>query len=417
MLVIIAGLWRKGGMLTMAALAAHDAADPLAPLRARFALPNGVIYLDGNSLGPLPAALPALLAQTVTQQWGQGLIRSWNDAGWIDLPVALGAAIAPLLGAEPDAVVASDSVSINLFKLASAALAMRPGRRTILLEADDFPTDAYVMQGLARLAGVQLRLVPRAGLAAALDDDVALLLLTHVHYVTGAVHDMAAMSALAHAAGALTLWDVSHSAGALALALDADGADFAVGCGYKYLNGGPGAPAFAFLARRHWDAALPALTGWMGHAAPFAFAADYQPAAGARRLLTGTPPILAMRALQAGVATFDGVDMALAEAKSRQLVQLFAAGAGALGLVVDALPAGRHGCHCIIRHPEARRVMAALIARGVVGDMRPPDAMRFGFPALTTRFVDVGLALATLQAVLASGEWQDARFDALGVVS
>jgi kynureninase len=399
-------------------LAALDAADPLSAARARFRLPPGLVYLDGNSLGPMPAALPELLADTVAREWGEGLIRSWNDAGWIDLPVQLGAAIAPLVGAEPAAVVACDSVSLNLFKLASAALAMRPGRSTILMESQDFPTDAYVMQGLASLAGVTLRLVPRGGLLAALNDDVALLLLAHAHYVSAQVHDMAAMSAAAHAAGALTLWDISHSAGAMVVALDADGADFAVGCGYKYLNGGPGAPAFAYLARRHWDSALPALTGWMGHARPFDFAADYVAAPGARRLLTGTPPILAMRALQAGIATFDGIAMAQAEAKSRHLVALFAAGGATLpGVSVDPLPAGRHGAHCIIRHRDARRVMNALIARGVVGDMRPPDAMRFGFPALTTRFADVGAALAALARVLESGEWRDARFAPLGIVS
>ena len=409
-------------MPSPAQLAALDAADPLGAARARFRLPPGLVYLDGNSLGPLPAALPETLAHTLAHEWGSGLIRSWNDAGWIDLPVTLGAAIAPIVGAEPQAVVACDSVSLNLFKLASAALAMRPGRRTVLMEADDFPTDAYVMQGLCQLAGVTLKRVARADLLAALDDDTALLLLSHAHYVTGQVHDMAAMSAAAHKAGALTLWDLSHAAGALVINLDADGADFAVGCGYKYLNGGPGAPAFAYLARRHWDSAQPALTGWMGHARPFDFAADYAPAAGARRLLTGTPPILAMRALEAGVATFAGIDMAAAEAKSRQLVQLFAAAAAHLpGVTVDPLPAGRpserRAAHCIIRHPAARRVMIALIARGVVGDMRPPDAMRFGFPALTTRFADVGLALAALHAVLASGEWQDDRFAPKGIVS
>jgi len=405
-------------MPTPAQLAALDAADPLSHARARFRLPQGVVYLDGNSLGPLPAALPERLAQTVAGEWGEGLIRCWNDAGWIDLPVTLGAAIAPLVGAEPDSVVACDSVSLNLFKLASAALALRPGRGTILMEASDFPTDAYVMQGLAGLAGAKLKRVPRAELVAALDDDVALLLLTHAHFVTSQVHDMAAMSAAAHAAGALTLWDLSHSAGALVVNLDADGADFAVGCGYKFLNGGPGAPAFAYMARRHWGAAQPALTGWMGHAAPFDFAADYAPASGARRLLTGTPPILAMRALEAGVATFDGIDLAAAESKSRELVHLFAAGAATLpGVTVDAPPGVRHGAHVIIRHPEARRVMSALIARGVIGDMRPPDAMRFGFPALTTRFADVGLALDALMAVLASGEWQEERFAPKGMVS
>jgi kynureninase len=395
-----------------------DAADALALLRARFSLPPGLIYLDGNSLGPLPAALPAIMAGVVAQEWGEGLIRSWNDAGWIDLPMALGARLAPIIGAAPDHVVVCDSVSVNLFKLAGAALAMRPGRSVILMEADDFPTDAYVMQGLARLAGATLRRVPRGEIAGALGPDVALLLLTHAHYATGAVHDMAALSAAATAAGALSLWDLSHSAGALALALDEDGADFAVGCGYKYLNGGPGAPAFCYVAARHHAALAPPLQAWMGHTAPFDFAADFAPAVGVRRLLAGTPPILAMRALEAGIATFDGVDMAAAEAKSRALVRRFAAAAAALpGISVDALPNERHGCQCVLRHPEARRVMAALIARGVIGDVRPPDRMRFGFPALTTRFADVDAAVAALGAVLASGEWRDERFAPRGMVS
>jgi kynureninase len=402
---------------TRADCAALDAADPLAFARRRFTLPDGVIYLDGNSLGALPADASARLADVAGRQWGEGLIRSWNDERWIDLPVTLGAAIAPLLGAAPDTVIACDSVSVNLFKLAGAALALRPDRRTILIEADDFPTDAYVMGGLAGLASVRLLRVARADLAAALGPDVALLLLTHTHYATGAVHDMAAMTAAAHAAGALTLWDLSHSAGAMALHLDHDGADFAVGCGYKYLNGGPGAPAFAYVAQRHWPMLAPPLTGWMGHADPFAFAAEYAPAPGVRRLLAGTPPILAMAALASGVATFSGIDMSMAEAKSSALVRAFAAlvTAHCPGVRVET-PAGRHGCQLVIHHPEGRRIMAALIARGVIGDFRPPDRLRFGFPALYTRFVDVWDATATLAKVLATESWRDIRSDDLGQV-
>ncbi len=404
--------------MTRDAMAALDAADPMGFARARFRLPDGVIYLDGNSLGPLPVSTPGVIADVVTEEWGNGLIRSWNDAAWIDLPLRVGAAIAPLLGAAADCVAACDSVSVNLFKLAGGALMMRRGRRVIVAEAGDFPTDAYVLDGLARLAGAELRLVPRGDILAALGDDTALLVLMHAHYATGAVHDMAAMNAAAHAAGALTLWDVSHSAGALALALDADGADFAIGCGYKYLNGGPGAPGFAYLARRHHAAFQPAIQGWMGHAAPFDFAADYAPAAGVRRLLAGTPPILAMAALAAGVATFAGIDMALAEAKSAALAMLFGELAATLspGVTVE-MPANRHGAQIIVRHPQGRRVMAALIARGVIGDFRPPDRMRFGFPALYTRHIDIWDAVAALAAVLASGEWQDARYDMLGSVS
>ena len=397
---------------------ALDAADPLAHARSRFTLPDGVIYLDGNSLGALPAAAPAMLADATSRQWGRGLIRSWNDEAWIDLPVTLGAAIAPLLGAEPASVVACDSVSVNLFKLAGAALALRPGRRTILIEADDFPTDAYVMTGLAALAGAQVRAVPRDQLTAALDADTALLLLTHAHYASGAVHDMAALTASAHAAGALTLWDLSHSAGALALHLDADGADFAVGCGYKYLNGGPGAPAFAYAARRHWDSMAPPLRGWMGHAAPFDFAADWQPAPGPARLLAGTPSILAMTALSAGVATFGGIDMDAAEAKSAALVATFAALAAhhCPSVTIDAR-AGRSGCQLVLRHSQGRRIMAALIDRGVIGDFRPPDRMRFGFPALYTRFVDAFDAITLLAQILDTSAWQDSRFEKLGRVS
>lgn len=399
---------------------ARDAADPLGFARARFALPDGIIYLDGNSLGALPAAAPAMVADVVARQWGRGLIRSWNDESWIDLPVTLGAAIAPLLGAEPEAVIACDSVSVNLFKLAGAALRLRPGRRVILCEADDFPTDRYAMEGLAGLAGAEVRAVPRGHIASALNDDVTLLLLTHAHYATGAVHDMKAMTAAAHAANALTLWDLSHSAGALALHLDADGADFAVGCGYKYLNGGPGAPAFAYVARRHWEVLAPPLQGWMGHAAPFDFASSWSPAPGVRRLLAGTPPILAMTGLAAGVKSFAGIDMAAAEAKSATLVAAFAelAAARCPGLIVETPAAGtRHGCQVVLRHPYGRRVMAALIERGIIGDFRPPDRMRFGFPALYTRFADTWDAVDVLADVLNRSEWQDARFDSLGVVS
>ncbi|MBC7506085.1 MAG: aminotransferase class V-fold PLP-dependent enzyme [Sandarakinorhabdus sp.] len=395
-----------------------DAADPLAPCRARFTLPPGVIYLDGNSLGPVPAAAATRIADAVTRQWGEGLIRSWNDAHWIDLPATIGAAIAPIIGADPASVIACDSVSINIFKLAGAALAMRPDRTTIVCETDDFPTDRYILAGLARLTGAALKTVPRNEIAAAINGETALVLLTHAHYATGAVHDMAAISAAAHAAGALTLWDLSHSAGALHIALDRDGADFAVGCGYKYLNGGPGAPAFAYAAARHHAALLPPLQGWMGHAAPFDFAADYAPAPGIRRLLTGTPPILAMVALAAGVTTFDGVDMPAAEAKSAALAQLFARLATEhCPQVITETPVPRHGAQVICRHPHARRVMAALIARGVIGDCRPPDRMRFGFSALYTRFADVGTAIGALAAVLESAEWQAPSFEPQGRVS
>lgn len=398
--------------------AARDAADPLGPCRGRFALPEGVIYLDGNSLGPLPVATPGRLADLAQREWGEGLIRSWNDAGWFDAPLAVGARIAPLLGADLGSVVACDSVTVNIFKLAGAALAMQPDRRVILCEAGDFPTDRHVLEGLVGLAGAELRTVARGQVPAALGPDVALVLLSHVHFATGQVHDMAGLSAAISAVGALSLWDLSHSAGALALALDSDGADFAVGCGYKYLNGGPGAPAFAYVARRHHDSFVPPLRGWMGHAEPFGFSDHWQPAPGIRRLVAGTPGILGLAALDCGVSTFDGVDMAQAEAKSAALVALFATlVAGLPGVTVEPPAEARHGCQLIVRHPEARRVMAALIARGVIGDMRPPDRLRFGFPALTTRFADAWDAAAILGDVLARETWRAIDADRLGPVS
>ena len=287
-----------------------DAADPLAAYRARFDLPEGVIYLDGNSLGALPKATPERVASVVRGEWGDGLIRSWNSADWIGMPRHIGGKIAPLIGAEADEVIAADSTSVNLFKLIAAALAMRPGRKVILSEPGNFPTDLYMIAGLEAQGLAERRLAPREHIAEALDEDVALLLLTHVHYKTGEVFDMAALTRAAHEAGALVLWDLSHSAGAIPVELDACEADFAVGCGYKYLNGGPGAPAFAYAARRHHDALAQPLTGWMGHAAPFAFSDDYAPAPGVGRLLCGTPPILGLAALECGVdlAAEIGVD-------------------------------------------------------------------------------------------------------------
>ena len=294
---------------TRADALARDADDPLAFARARFALPEGVIYLDGNSLGALPRRTAARVADTVTREWGEGLIRSWNDAGWIDAPAKVGGRIARLIGAQTGEVIVADSTSINVFKLAAAALALRPGRRTIVTEAGNFPTDLYMLEGLAKLNGIAVRAVAADALNAALDGDTALLWLTHVHYRSGAVHDMAALTAAAHAAGALAGWDLSHSAGALAVDLNGADADLATGCGYKYLNGGPGAPAYAFVARRHHAALDQPLTGWMGHAAPFDFAEAYRPGAGVARLLCGTPGIIGLAALASGVATFDGIDM------------------------------------------------------------------------------------------------------------
>ncbi|QYE34523.1 kynureninase [Polymorphobacter sp. PAMC 29334] len=390
---------------------ALDAADGLAFARARFALPDGLIYLDGNSLGALPRRTATRVADTVTREWGEGLIRSWNDAQWIDAPAKIGAKIARLVGAAGDEVIVTDSVSVNIFKLAAAALALRPGRRVIVTEAGNFPTDVYVLQGLAALTGIELRVVERDAIPVALDETVALLLLTQTHYRTGAVHDMAALTAAAHAAGALACWDLSHSAGAIAVELDAAQADMAVGCGYKFLNGGPGAPAFAYVARRHHDGLRQPLSGWMGHAAPFAFEGDYRPAAGIAQVLSGTPGVLGMAALGAGVATFDGIDMAAAAAKSRALgdlmIDLIEQRCPEIGI---ACPRDHRGAHVSLSHPNAYELCQALIARGVIGDFRPPDVLRLGFPALYVRHADVWDAVEYLSRVLASGEWREERF-------
>ncbi|TCD06868.1 kynureninase [Erythrobacteraceae bacterium CFH 75059] len=398
---------------------ALDAADPLAAARALFTLPEGVIYLDGNSLGALPAATPERLRQVVERQWGEQLIRSWNAApgdtgGWIDLPRRVGAKIAPLIGAHPDEVIACDSTSVNLFKLIAAALALRPGRRVVLSEPGSFPTDLYMIAGLEAQGLAERRLVPPGALADAVAaPDVALLLLSHVHYRTGAMHDMAALTRAAHNAGALVLWDLSHSCGAVELALNGCEADFAVGCGYKYLNGGPGAPAFAFVARRHQDRLVQPLTGWFGHARPFAFEDDYAPAEGVARLLAGTPPVLGLAALEVGVDTIASLGMAALATKSRALSQFFlrclAATEASLRCVSPANPHAR-GSQLSFAHPDAYAVCQALIARGVIGDFREPDVLRLGFAPAYLAFSDVAAAAGHLADVLRSGSWREPRF-------
>ncbi|MDE1149053.1 MAG: kynureninase [Azospirillaceae bacterium] len=404
--------------------AALDAQDPVAACRDAFDLPPGLIYLDGNSLGALPKATRARLARVVDQEWGRDLIRSWNSADWITLPARVGDLIAPLVGAAKGEVIAADSTSVNLFKMAAGALKLRPGRRVILSEPGNFPTDLYVMQGLAELLGdgVEVRTVPPDGLAEALTEDVALLLLTHVHYKTGRVHDMAALTAQAHAVGALTLWDLSHSAGALAVDLNGCDADLAVGCGYKYLNGGPGAPAFLFVAARHQDAIRPPLSGWMGHAAPFQFGDDYRPASGITRHLCGTPAILGLSALEEGVKILAGVDRTALFAKSRRLGDLFLdlvdqrLGAHGFQILCPRDSAGR-GSQISLGHEHGYAIVQALIERGVIGDFRAPDVLRFGFAPLYIRYVDVWDAVAHLVDIMETGVWKEARFHARAAVT
>ena len=393
---------------------ALDAADPLAAMRGRFALSEGVIYLDGNSLGALPRATGAAVAEVIERQWGDDLITSWNRHGWIDAPTALAARLAPLIGAAADEVLVCDSTSVNLYKLLAAAMAARPGRRVILSERENFPTDLYIADGLARmLPGVELRTVARAEIGDALDGDVAVLMLTHVDYRSGERHDMAALSAVARTAGALSLWDLSHSVGALELSLSADGADLAVGCGYKYLNGGPGAPAFLYVAAGLQDELSSPLTGWMGHEAPFAFDGEYRPAPGLARFLAGTPSIIAMTALGAGLATFDGVTMAAVEAKAAALTDFFigcvAAYCPQLELASPRDPAKR-GSHVSFRHPHAYAVMQALIERRVIGDVRMPDLIRFGFAPLYNSHEDGFRAAQRLGEIIDGRLWDDPRY-------
>jgi kynureninase len=389
-----------------------DSGDPLRGMRERFTLPEGVVYLDGNSLGALPAATPARVAELVTREWGQGLIRSWNDAGWYDLPRGLGDRIAPLVGAAPGQVVVCDSTSVNLFKVLTAALRLRPDRPVIVSELGSFPTDLYLTEGVG---SYRRRLLGRDGdtLEELIGADTAVVLLSHVDYRTGRLQDMAAVTELTHRHGALVVWDLCHSAGALPVRLDDCGADFAVGCTYKYLNGGPGSPAFLYAATRHQQDAEQPLTGWFGHAEPFAFEPGYRPAAGIGRFLTGTPPLLSFAALQAALDIWAEVDLDALRAKSLSLSSLFLELTEPLGLepVTPAEPEQR-GSQVSLRHPQAYQVMQALIARGVIGDFRAPDVLRFGFTPLYLSHADVWDAAEALREVLGSGSWRDPRFAA-----
>lgn len=400
--------------------AEFDAADPLAAYRERFTLPEGVIYLDGNSLGALPKATPARLQAVIEGEWGEGLIRSWNSAGWFDMAARIGGKIAPLIGARPNEVIACDSTSVNLFKLIAAALAMRPGRKIVLSEPGNFPTDLYMIAGLEAQGLAERRLAERDKLTPALDGDVALLMLTHAHYKTGALHDMAALTRAAHEAGALVLWDLSHSTGALPVDLNAVGADFAVGCGYKYLCGGPGAPAFAFVAERHQAALQQPLTGWFGHAAPFAFSDDYAGAAGIERLQCGTPPVLGLAALEVGVDLIAEIGVDRLYGKSQALSEFFLESLMAHDVALELVSPPRasdRGSQLSFRHPEAYAICQALIARGVIGDFRAPDVLRLGFAPAYLSFADMAAAARHLAEVLASEEWQREEFNQRAAVT
>ena len=433
--------------ITLQDCRAMDADDPLRHLRSQFTLPEGVIYLDGNSLGVLPKTVARRLAAAITDEWGQGLIRSWNSAGWVDLPQRLGDKIAQLIGAGPGEVVATDSTSVNLYKVLNAALniarADAPGRRLLVSERSNFPTDLYIAEALCKERQLELRLVDSSELLEALTPEVAVLMLTHVNYRTGAMHDMAALTAAAHAAGALTVWDLAHSAGAVPIELNHSQADFAVGCSYKYLNGGPGAPAFVWVAPRHADRFWQPLAGWWGHAAPFEFTPEYRPAAGIGRYLCGTQPILSLIALECGLdsvlAALPVGGMQALRRKSLLLTDLFIelveglCTKHGLGLVTPRPHAERGSQICLSSSEGAYAMVQALMARGVVGDFRAgsgdpstgsdqapstssgrtgsPDILRFGFTPLYIGFEDVWHAVEHLKQVLEAAEWTRPEFN------
>ena len=410
--------------LTRDDLLQRDSDDPLARMRERFDLPDGMIYLDGNSLGALPHITKDRIRQLIEDQWGLDLIKSWNAHDWYHMPRRCGAKLAPFIGAKPQEVVCTDSTSVNLFKLLAAALAERPDRRVIVSEKGNFPTDLYIAQGLTGMLdrGHELRLIEcDAELEGAIRDDTAVVMLTHIDYRSGRMHDMAAVTRQAHEAGALVLWDLAHSAGAVPVDLSGADADLAVGCGYKYLNGGPGAPAFLFIAERLQDRIRPPLSGWMGHAAPFEFDWAYTPAEGIARNLCGTPPLLSLAALEASLDTMADLDMAAVRAKSLALGDLFielverrCAGQGFT--LVSPRDAAR-GSQVSFAHPDGFPIMQALIAGHVIGDFRMPDILRFGFTPLYTRYVDVWDAVDVLAEIMESGRWDQPRFRARGAVT
>ena len=396
-------------------VAAADLSDPLCTFRSRFRLPEALIYLDGNSLGALPTATPARLQDVVEVEWGRDLIGSWNSHDWFTAPRRVGDKIARLIGAEAGEVIVADSTSVNLFKALTAALQARPGRRTILSEPGNFPTDLYVAQGVVRLLpDRRLQTIPADRLVAAIDEDTAAVMLTHVHYKTGRRFDMAALTAAAHAKGALVIWDLSHSVGALELDLDGCEADLAVGCGYKYLNGGPGAPAFIYVAKRLQGELHSPLSGWMGHAEPFAFDDDYRPHGAIERFACGTPAILGLATLEQGVDLLLEAGLAEVAAKAERLTQAFIAEVemrcAGFGLTLASPPDfADRGSHVSFRHAHAYALCRALIDRGVVGDFRAPDILRFGFAPLYTGFADVWTAACLLAEILATRAWdQDA---------
>jgi kynureninase len=407
--------------LDRASAVALDTHSPLASHRELFELPDGVVYLDGNSLGALPRSVAPRLQQVVADEWGAGLISSWNTADWVGLARRVGARIAPLVGVAPEDVHVGDSTTVTLFKTLVAASRLRPGRRVVVLEPTTFPTDGYVADGVARTLGLEVRWCDPADPAAALDDDVALLALTHVDFRSGAMFDLPALTAAAHEAGALVQWDLCHSTGAVPVALmDAD-ADIAVGCTYKYLNGGPGSPAFSWVHPRHQEAWDQPITGWFGHARPFDMDRSFTPAAGIARMASGTPPVLALSALDAALDVFDGVSLPVLREVSLSLTDYFLAlvdeRLGSAFEVITPRAHERRGSQVSLRHPAAYGVVQALVERGVVGDFRTPDVARFGFAPLYVTHADVFDAVEHLAAVLAGEEHLRPAYDVRNAVT
>ncbi len=404
-------------------LAALDAADPLAPFRDRFELPEGVVYLDGNSLGALPRATRAAVAKAVAEDWGQSLIKSWNTAGWIDLAADIARDLAVVIGAEAHEVAVGDSISVNLFKLLGAARSLRPERSTILADKRNFPTDLYVAQGFAGLTGLRLQLVDAPDdLAACVTTDTALVMASHVDYRSGAILDLDRLVRSAHDQGAVCLADLAHSAGVLPIELAARGIDMAVGCGYKYLNGGPGAPAFLYLAERHHEAARQPISGWFGHQQPFAFEPTYQPAAGIRRFQAGTPPILSLVALREGIriAAEAPLDQVRAKAKSltASFLALVEAELGDQGFtLLSPRDAEQRGAQIALAHPDAYAITQALIARDVIPDYREPNIIRFGFAPLYLRHTDIQDAVTRLTTIMRERAYDHPAFRARGKVT
>ncbi|CUI43613.1 kynureninase [Achromobacter xylosoxidans] len=409
-------------MNTREACVAADRQDPLAPLKARFDLPPGVLYMDGNSLGVMPRAAAARAAEVITQEWGTGLIRSWNTAGWFELPSRLGDKLAGLLGAKEGELVITDTTSLNIFKALAASLRIQqkrqPERRVILSERDNFPTDLYMIQGMIDLLqqGYEMRLIDDGlPLERALDEDVAVVLLSHVNYRSGQMHDMAAVTRQAHERGALVIWDLAHAAGAVPVDLNGADADYAVGCTYKYLNGGPGSPAFIWVAPRHIPDFWQPLSGWWGHQRPFDMTVAYEPAGGIRRYLCGTQPIVSLAMVECGLDVAREADMAEVRRKSLALGDLFIAlveerCAGHPLTLVTPRDHAQRGSHVSLRHPNGYEVMQALIARGLIGDYREPEVLRFGLTPLYFGYADVWDAVEILKDVLDSKAWDKPEF-------